>query len=302
MNGILNILKSPGMTSHDVVSCIRKITGVKKVGHAGTLDPEAAGVLPICVGSSTRLIQYLDHQKKTYRAEMCLGIETDTQDLTGEIINTSSLIPSEEKIKSIVYSFLGEYNQIPPMYSAIKQNGKKLYELAREGKVVERKTKKKYIFSIDWISFNGNKVLFDIVCSEGTYIRTFCHDVGRRLGCGAAMSFLLRKESCRLRLCSAHTMEEITQAKDLSTIFTPLEKVLDHLPALNIDASQEYRVQNGNAIPINYIHNHEANSSVNAYENEYYRLYFLDKFHGIGYFDHIADLLKFKLNFKDSIK
>ncbi|SDY90533.1 tRNA pseudouridine(55) synthase TruB [Tindallia californiensis] len=302
MNGILNILKSPGMTSHDVVSCIRKITGIKRVGHAGTLDPEAAGVLPICVGPSTRLIQYLDHQKKMYRAEMCLGVETDTQDLTGEIINTNSMIPSEEKIKNAIHSFLGEYDQIPPMYSAIKQNGKKLYELAREGKIVERKVKKKHIFSIDWISFHDNKVLFDIVCSEGTYIRTFCHDVGQRLGCGASMSFLLRKESCRLKLCSAHTMEEITQANDLSTMCTSLEEVLDHLPALNIDASQEQRVKNGNSIPVNYIHNHGTSDMINTYENNYYRLYFLNKFHGIGYFDHIADLLKFKLNFKDSIK
>ncbi len=245
MMGIMNILKTPGMTSHGVVSRLRKITNIKKIGHAGTLDPQAAGVLPVCIGASTKMIPFLDHSKKSYRVEMKLGITTDTQDTTGKIISVNEIIPPIEVIKESLYQFMGEYWQVPPMYSAIKQNGKKLYELARAGKVVNREVRKKYIYDIKWIISEKDIVFFDVVCSEGTYIRTLCDDVGKIAGCGATMSFLLRTESCRMRIEDAVTLEEIEQESEWVDFLKPIEKALGHYASAAILDKDANKILNG---------------------------------------------------------
>lgn len=295
--GILNLLKPPGMTSHDVVSRVRRKTGIKRVGHAGTLDPEAAGVLPVCVGSATRLIQYLDHRKKIYRAEMQLGVETTTQDLTGEILRTTEYTPDLELIINTLNNFIGEYAQTPPMYSSVKKNGKKLYELAREGKEVERKVKSRFIYSINPVSFNNKKALFDVVCSEGTYIRTLCHDAGKIMGCGAAMSFLLRKESCGLSLEHSQTLEEFEDAKDWTVYCLLPDKPLKHLPAITIDQKQSHRVQNGNPISLNDAKFLQKVKDSNTTEELYYRLYLDNLFVGIGIVKESESLVKFAMKF-----
>lgn len=295
MNGILNILKPPGLTSHDIINKIRKKTGFKRVGHAGTLDPEAAGVLPVCVGSATRLIQYMDHRKKVYRAEMKMGLETTTQDTTGEVICRNESMPGKEEIIEVLESFVGEYHQTPPMYSSIKKNGRKLYEIAREGNEVERKKRIKQIHSVNPIRINDKFVMFDVSCSEGTYVRTLCHDAGRKLGCGAAMSFLLRIESCGFLVENAITLEEFQDADDWTTYRLSPDTPLMHLPKAQINPQRTSEVSNGNPIPMNDIMI-STESLLKNDENEHsYRLYIKDQFIGIGEVQEVASLMKFKM-------
>ena len=192
MNGILNIYKEAGFTSHDVVAKLRGILKQKKIGHTGTLDPDAEGVLPVCVGNATKLCGLLTDKEKTYEAVLLLGQETDTQDLSGKVLRKAEVTVSEEAVREAILSFQGNYDQIPPMYSALKINGRKLYELAREGKEVERKPRKVTLreISISWIELP--EVSFTVTCSSGTYIRTLCHDIGEKLGCSGCMKTLLR--------------------------------------------------------------------------------------------------------------
>ena len=186
MDGILNIYKEKGFTSHDVVAVVRRTINQKKVGHTGTLDPDAEGVLPICVGKATKLADYIMNTGKTYEAEITLGVETTTQDSSGEVTARQSVDFNEEKIEQAVYSFNGDYMQIPPMYSAVKVNGKKLYELARKGQEIERKARKVEIRDISIIEFMPpDKIKISVDCSKGTYIRTLAADIGIKLGCGA---------------------------------------------------------------------------------------------------------------------
>ncbi len=296
-NGILNILKPPGMTSHDVVNRVRKKTGMKKVGHAGTLDPEAAGVLPICVGSATRLIQYMDHRRKVYRAEMRLGVETTTQDMTGEVIRRKGFYPEKDEITQAIKSFVGEYHQIPPMYSSIKENGRKLYEIAREGKEIERKARIKQIHSIDRILVDGTFITFDVSCSEGTYVRTLCHDAGQKLGCGAAMSFLLRMESCGFFLENSITLEELQTADDWTVYRVPPDTPLEHLPKALINPHRTSEASNGNPISMNDISIPSEIFSQREGAFHPYRLYIKDHFIGIGEIQPVSSLMKFKMKF-----
>jgi tRNA pseudouridine55 synthase len=249
MMGMLNILKTPGITSHGVVNRLRRLSGIKKIGHAGTLDPQAAGVLPVCMGAATKMIPFMDHRKKTYRVEMKLGVTTDTQDLTGQIIAKSSDIPMEHEVKQIFTHFLGDYWQVPPMYSAIKQQGKKLYELARIGQEVLRAPRKRNVDRIQWISMENDLVLFDVVCSEGTYVRTLCHDAGQQLGCGAAMAFLLRMESCRLPINDAVALEELEADIYWQDSVIPVDQALTHHPMVHVPESGWKRIING--MPVN---------------------------------------------------
>ena len=213
--GILNVLKPPGMTSHDVVSFIRKIYSIKRVGHAGTLDPAAAGVLPIAVGPATRLIEYFAENNKSYRVELTLGYETDSGDDTGKVIRTSGEpIPRTETITAVLTSFTGPIAQVPPMYSAVKVKGKRLYELAREGKVIERKARDVIIHNISLLNVTGSKILFDVDCSKGTYIRSLCMDFGQKIGIPAVMSFLIRTKVGPFLLSEAHTLEEIEEEQE----------------------------------------------------------------------------------------
>lgn len=249
----MNIIKPPGMTSHDVVAIVRKKLRIKRVGHTGTLDPNAAGVLPICIGQATKISQYLLESEKKYRAEMKLGITTDTQDIYGSVINYKNVDATEEEIRNALLSFIGEYDQVPPMYSALKMQGKKLYELARQGIEVVREPRRVYIKEINIINIKDDTVLFDVICSKGTYIRTLCHDVGELLGCGAVMSFLLRTATSRFEISSAITLEElqaITDTDELKGFLKPIDYPLVHMPRINIDEKYKKAALNGNTIPI----------------------------------------------------
>ena len=211
MNGILNVYKEPGFTSHDVVAKLRGICKQKKIGHTGTLDPEASGVLPVCLGNATKLCDLLTDKDKEYRAVLLLGVETDTQDTTGQILAEKKVNAGEEDVRSAILSFVGPYDQIPPMYSALKVNGKKLYELAREGKEVERKARRITIHEIRILEINLPEVKLEVTCSKGTYIRTLCHDIGQKLGCGGCMKELLRTRVERFGLEDSIRLGEIAQ-------------------------------------------------------------------------------------------
>ena len=194
VNGILNVYKEKGYTSHDVVAKLRGIVGQKKIGHTGTLDPDAEGVLPVCLGRATKVCDMLTEKDKTYEAVLLLGKETDTQDISGTVLRvgeTEGL--TQEQVKDCVMSFVGEYDQIPPMYSALKVNGKKLYELAREGKTIERKSRKVEIKEIRILEMALPRVRMEVSCSKGTYIRTLCHDIGEKLGCFGWSRFFVQR-------------------------------------------------------------------------------------------------------------
>lgn len=191
-SGIINVYKEKGFTSFDVVAKLRGILRTKKIGHTGTLDPDAEGVLPVCIGRATKVCDILTDKDKVYEAVLLLGVETDTQDTSGEILKEVPVEVSERVVREAILSFVGEYAQIPPMYSALKVNGKKLYELAREGKTVERKARNVQIFAIEILEISLPKVRMRVHCSKGTYIRTLCYDIGRQLGCGGCMEKLLR--------------------------------------------------------------------------------------------------------------
>lgn len=212
LDGIINVYKEAGFTSHDVVAKLRGILKQKKIGHTGTLDPEATGVLPVCCGKATKVCELLTDKDKSYRAVCRLGVETDTQDMTGTVLNECDTdMITQEQIKECVNSFVGETEQIPPMYSALKINGRKLYELAREGKTIERKPRKINISQIDIVDINLSENIFtmDVTCSKGTYIRTLCHDIGKKLGVGAAMENLIRTRVSVFNIDDAITLNDI---------------------------------------------------------------------------------------------
>jgi len=258
IHGILNVLKPPGMTSHDVVGYVRRLTGIKRVGHTGTLDPAAVGVLPICVGLATRLVDYITDQKKAYRAEITLGTATDSGDALGEIVSVcNSVSVSQEDIETVLSKFLGNILQVPPMTSAIKINGKKLYELARQGIEIERPARKVIIYKLEavkWdLSSSPPRFLVDIDCSKGTYIRSLCTDIGTTLGCGAYMSFLVRTKVGSFRLEDALTLEELqdsAQTGDLITKLVSMERALVDMPKLELNELQARDIDNGRTITV----------------------------------------------------
>ena len=213
MDGVIVIRKEKGFTSHDVVAKLRGILHMKKIGHTGTLDPDAEGVLPVALGKATRLVDMITDKEKTYEAVMRLGVVTDTQDMSGTVLSqTTELSVTEEELCTVVSSFVGDYMQVPPMYSALKVNGKKLYELAREGKTVERKPRPVHFYEIEILDISFPLVRFRVTCSKGTYIRTLCHDIGEKLGCGAAMESLLRTKVGRFTLDDAITLAQTEEA------------------------------------------------------------------------------------------
>ena len=210
-SGIINVYKEEGFTSFDVVAKLRGILRTKKIGHTGTLDPDAEGVLPVCIGRATKVCDILTDKDKVYEAVMLLGVETDTQDTSGEVLKQCEVEVSEERVREAVLSFVGEYAQVPPMYSALKVNGKKLYELAREGKTVERKARNVNIFSIEILEIDLPRVRMSVHCSKGTYIRTLCHDIGQQLGCGGCMEKLLRTKVGVFELQDTLKLSEIDE-------------------------------------------------------------------------------------------
>ncbi len=211
INGIMNIYKEAGFTSHDVVAKLRGIVKQKKIGHTGTLDPDAVGVLPVCFGSATKLCDMMTDKTKEYEAIMRLGVKTDTQDLSGRVLEECKVCVSKEAVEAAIMHFVGGYEQIPPMYSALKVNGKKLYELARQGREVERQPRHVDILSINILEMNLPDVRFVVSCSKGTYIRTLCADIGDKLACGAAMAALKRTRVGSFKIEDAITLSKVQE-------------------------------------------------------------------------------------------
>ena len=281
MDGVLNVRKEKGFTSHDVVAKLRGILHMKKIGHTGTLDPEAEGVLPVVLGKATRLVDMLTEKEKTYEALLHLGIETDTQDMTGTVLKELPVTVTEEDVKKAAESFLGEQQQIPPMYSALKVNGKKLYELAREGKEIERKARPVEIFSLTVDRIELPRVTMTVHCSKGTYIRTLCHDIGEKLGCFGCMESLLRTKVSRFEIESSLKLSEIQKKREegkLSEIITPLDAVFFQYPAVTVKKEGQALAYNGNEIPIRFVTDMEERKN-----QEWIRVYDLEN-HFIGIF------------------
>ena len=254
MDGVLNVLKPPGMTSHDVVHRIRKLSGIKKTGHTGTLDPGAAGVLVVCLGRATRLARFLPSDEKEYRAEMTLGATTDTGDsFGGALARRDASDITESRLRAALKLFTGRVEQVPPMTSAVRSQGKKLYELARAGITVERPARTVSIDTLDLIRGSGwgtgePKALIHVICSKGTYIRSLCEDIGNQLGCGAHMSFLVRTRAGSFAIARSRTLEEITAAAPgggLRDLIVTMDEALEAYPAVTVKTGAAGAVSSG---------------------------------------------------------
>ncbi|MDD4320800.1 MAG: tRNA pseudouridine(55) synthase TruB [Acidaminococcaceae bacterium] len=260
MDGIFNVLKPPGMTSHDVVSVMRRILHTKKIGHGGTLDPMAAGVLPVFVGKATRLLEYALEGSKAYRAVITFGSQTDTGDEEGKLIATSDIVAlSKEAIIIGLQSFEGEGKQIPPMYSAISYQGQKLYKLARQGVEIEREPRTICIHSLKMVDYTGKQLIVDVECSKGTFIRTLSEDIAQYFGMVGTMSFLLRYRVGDFPLSTACTLEEIEE--DYEQCILPMELAIKHLPIMEVSTWQGLRIAQGVATTVSDIQ-----------EGKYYKL------------------------------
>lgn len=249
INGIINVYKEEGFTSHDVVAKLRGILRQRKIGHTGTLDPNATGVLPVCLGSGTKLCDLLTDKSKTYEATFVLGKVTDTQDIWGAVIEEHEVCVSDVGVRDCVYSFLGEQDQIPPMYSAIKVDGKKLYELARAGKEIERKPRKVTFHQIEILECNLPEVRIKVSCSKGTYIRTLCHDIGKKLQCGACMSKLVRTQVDQFSIENSLTLgkiEELSREGQIANYLVKVDEMFCHLPVVSMLPKFNVLVYNGN--------------------------------------------------------
>lgn len=250
IHGVLNIYKEKGFTSHDVVAKLRGIVKQKKIGHTGTLDPDAEGVLPVCLGKATKLCDMLTDKDKTYEATLLLGKTTDTQDITGKVLEEKSTEDlDEETVKKAVLGFEGAYDQIPPMFSALKIDGKKLYELARDGKEVERKPRRVTIYSISILEINLPEVRIEVNCSKGTYIRTLCHDIGNVLGCGGCMKTLLRKRVERFDVADSITVGEVEALQKegrLTDKILPIDEMFPEYTKIYLKPAAAKAVRNGN--------------------------------------------------------
>jgi len=282
ISGILNVYKEKGYTSHDVVAKLRGIVGQKKIGHTGTLDPDATGVLPVCLGKATKLCSLLTDKSKEYETVLLLGIETDTQDMTGKILHKLETAGLEESVvRKCIKEFVGDYQQIPPMYSALKVNGKKLYELAREGKTVERKSREVQIHEIEIMEVDLPRVHMRVHCSKGTYIRTLCHDIGQRLHCGGCMEELIRTKVGVFEIDKAMKLTEIEQYKKagrIEEITVPVDAMFATYEQVSLSGEQMRRVYNGNTfcLPNRKCTNGEIIRVYNE-ENEFVALYLYEE-------------------------
>ncbi len=250
MNGIIIIDKPQDWTSMDVCAKLRRLLKERRIGHAGTLDPMATGVLTVFAGRATRAVEFAESGAKEYLATLRLGMETDTQDTTGTTLKTSDFLPTREKIESVLPQFRGDIQQIPPMYSALKRDGKKLYELARKGKVVEREPRPVTIYALELgEQLTESDYALRIRCSKGTYIRTLCHDIGTVLGCGGVMASLRRTEAAGYTLEESYTLDEVAAAAENGTVealMRPVETMFREYPALTIHGRKEHLCRNGN--------------------------------------------------------
>lgn len=253
LNGIILVDKPCDWTSHDVVGKLRGILHERRIGHSGTLDPMATGLLVVFVGRATRAVEFAEADSKEYIAGLRLGISTDTQDITGNTLKSSNSLPSKAELEQALSAFKGEISQIPPMYSAIKVGGRKLYELARRGESVERKPRRVTIDKLDIIGENESDYVLDVVCSKGTYIRTLCNDIGDTLGCGGCMSSLRRVKAGAFSIEKAHTIDEIQAAADnggLDEIIIPVDRLFSAYPELTVRDTAEKKLRNGNVIKL----------------------------------------------------
>lgn len=250
IHGVVNINKEKGYTSHDVVAKLRGIVGQKKIGHTGTLDPDATGVLPVCFGKATKLCDMLTDKDKTYETVMLLGKTTDTQDTSGTVLSEASTSDIDETmVTECIGEFVGDYLQMPPMYSALKVNGKKLYELARQGIEVERKKRPVVIHEIHILEIDLPRVRMEISCSKGTYIRTLCHDIGQKLGCGACMEELTRTKVGRFELADSFNLQQVEEMKEsgrLEEIIVPIDAMFSEYEAVTIKKEFAAFAYNGN--------------------------------------------------------
>ncbi len=287
MDGVINLFKPKGMTSHSAVYRLRKITGIKKIGHSGTLDPNASGVLPILVGKATRIAEYLLESDKEYIGEMSLGFETDSQDIDGNILNYSDKEVSEDEIRMVMAKYKGQIDQVPPMYSAIKKDGKKLYELARQGIVVERKARNSTIYENKILSISDTKTIFYVKCSKGTYIRTLCHDIGRDLGTYGYMSFLIRVGVGPFKIEDSLSLDflEKLPRDQVQNYMIPLDRAIECMDEVYLPDEEFSRLTNGMLV--------ETNLEVSQ---RTYKIYCKGSFIGIGHVTKKDNINYIKMN------
>lgn len=268
MNGVINIYKNTGMTSFDVVAMVRRVAKMKKVGHTGTLDPAASGVLPVCLGKATKIIDYIMENKKVYRVNLKLGMVTDTYDLEGEVLREEDASHiTKDEILNCINSFLGTIDQVPPMYSALKQNGVRLYELARQGIEVHREARKITIYSIENIKIESNdNIQMDVCCSKGTYIRSLCYDIGEKLNVGATMTALERIQNGPFTKEEAINIEDLTEEL-LEKHIISIEKALDSFEKITVNEKFGKLLRNGVKVFDNRIYSEEVEF------NKLYRVY-----------------------------
>ncbi|MFC5448387.1 tRNA pseudouridine(55) synthase TruB [Paenibacillus aestuarii] len=258
LEGILPVWKPEGFTSHDVVAKVRRILGIKRIGHTGTLDPQVTGVLPLCVGRATRMVEYIQELPKQYEAVLRIGLSTDTEDMTGTVLaEVGDVSLTEAQVRKALASFIGEIEQVPPMFSAVKVDGKRLYELAREGKEIERKSRKVTIHELDILDMNLEapqpEIHFCVTCSKGTYIRTLCVDIGKALGYPAVMKSLIRTSTGNLRKEQCLTFEQIEQLKQDGTLqahMIPMDQAISHIPAVRLDSVEAVHALQGKRLKL----------------------------------------------------
>ena len=250
MNGIVIVDKPQGWTSQDVTARLRRVFNTRRIGHGGTLDPMATGVLPVFVGRATRGVEFFEHAEKTYEAVVRLGITTDTEDVTGTVLEEKEVSVSEAEFLGILPQFRGKIQQIPPMYSALKVNGQKLCDLARKGKEVERQSREIEIFRLDCLEFNGCEARLLVHCSKGTYIRTLCKDIGQALGCGGCMASLRRVTAGEYTIAEAVPLQTLLETTEAEQYLRPVDSMFRNIPQVKLTANQEKRCRNGNAFSI----------------------------------------------------
>ena len=250
MNGIVIVDKPQGWTSQDVTARLRRVFNTRRIGHGGTLDPMATGVLPVFVGRGTRGVEFFEHAEKTYEAVLQLGITTDTEDTSGEVLERKDVHISETEFTEILSQFRGKIKQIPPMYSALKVNGQKLVDLARKGKTVERQPREIEIFELTMLEFTGDTARLRVRCSKGTYIRTLCKDIGEALGCGGCMAELRRVTAGEYTIGEAVPLQVLLDTDKPEAYLRPVDSMFRNYPSVTLSANQEKRCRNGNAFSV----------------------------------------------------
>lgn len=250
-NGIISIDKPEGWTSQDVTARLRRVFNTRRIGHGGTLDPMATGVLPVFVGRATRGVEFFEHAEKTYEAALRLGVTTDTEDITGTVLEEKDVSVTEADFLEVLGRFRGEIMQVPPMYSALKVNGRKLYDLARAGKEVERQPRPITIYELECLEFSGNEARLRVRCSKGTYIRTLCKDIGEALGCGGCMAALRRVQAGEYTIADSVSLDrllsESEQGMEVEHYLKPVDSMFASFPAITLTPNQTKRIRNGNS-------------------------------------------------------